>query len=218
MRRRNEFITVAEELFLEKGFENTSIDDIVERMNVAKGLFYHYFNTKEDLLTVITERLLDEIKSSIVSATDKKGLTTMERFRELTPLNADISDRSKMIVALFHKERNQTFHHLMEEKANEFLIPVVERIINQGIEEGIFHTDYPREAAIALVATVGSLGKRIHLESSPEQMVRTAKAMQELFERILGAKNGTFGELFRGTLPGAVGNTCLKNENKDKRC
>ncbi len=61
--RRNEFIAVAEELFLENGFENTSIDDIVIRMNVAKGLFYHYFDSKDELLTAIAERLLDEIRS-----------------------------------------------------------------------------------------------------------------------------------------------------------
>ena len=195
--RRNEFITVAEELFIEKGFENTSVDNIVEQMNVAKGLFYHYFKSKEDLLDVIAERLLDEIGSSIASAMEKKGLTAMERFRELTPSNVDISDRSKMIVALFHKERNQAFHHLMEEKASRIMVPAVERIIKQGVEEGIFHTDYPRETAIALVTTLGSLKKSIPSVSTPEESARINTIMQELSERMLNAKPGTFDGFLR---------------------
>ncbi len=203
--RRNEFITVAEELFIEKGFENTSIDNIVEQMNVAKGLFYHYFKTKEDLLNVIAERLLDEIGSSIASAMEKKGLTAMERFKELTPSNVDISDRSKMIVALFHKERNQAFHHLMEEKAGKKMIPAVERIIIQGVEEGIFHTDHPTETAIALVTAMGSLNKSIPSEATPEQTARIATIMQELSERMLDAEPGTLDGFLGNPPTGAAG-------------
>ncbi|HUT28046.1 MAG TPA: TetR/AcrR family transcriptional regulator [Methanomassiliicoccales archaeon] len=193
--RRNEFITVAEELFIEKGFENTSIDNIVEQMDVAKGLFYHYFKTKDDLLNVIAERLLDEIDSSIASAMEKKGLTAKERFRALTPSNVDISDRSKMIVALFHKERNQAFHHLMEEKASRIMVPAVQRIIEQGVEEGMFHTDHPRESAMALVAMLSSLKKSIPSVSTPEQNAHIAIIMQELSERVLDAEPGTLDGL-----------------------
>ncbi len=208
--RKNEFITVAEELFLETGFENTSIDDIVKRMDVAKGLFYHYFDTKEDLLTAIVERLLDEIKSSIESAMEKKGLTAIERFKELTPSNSGISDRSKMIVSLFHKERNQAFHHLVEERASEFLIPAVERIIRQGVDEGIFQTEYPRETAIALMTMLGSLGKSATNALGPEQLLRMNAARQDLAERMLGAKPGTLRELLRSPFSGISDETCQR--------
>jgi AcrR family transcriptional regulator len=208
--RKNEFVTVAEELFLETGFENTSIDDIVKRMDVAKGLFYHYFDTKEDLLTAIVERLLDEIRSSIESAMEKKGMTAIERFNELTPSNSGISDRSKMIVSLFHKERNQAFHHLVEERASEFLIPAVERIIRQGVDEGIFNTEYPRETAIAWMTVLGSLGKSAPNEPSPQQLLQMNAARQELSERMLGAKPGTLDELLRRPFSGVSGAACQR--------
>lgn len=190
--RRNEFISIAEELFLEKGFENTSVDDIVGRMGVAKGLFYYYFDSKDDLLAAISERLIDEIQSSIVAAMERKGLTAIERFGELMPSNTDISSRSKMLIAYFHKERNQAFHHLMEKRGREFMVPAVEQIIRQGNEEGIFDVKYPKETAVAIVAMVAALKEKRSSAPSAEHMVRVAEVAQQLIERVLGAKPGTF--------------------------
>ena len=47
--RRLDFVLAAQSLFEEKGFENTSVDDIAARVGVAKGLFYYYFGSKEEL-------------------------------------------------------------------------------------------------------------------------------------------------------------------------
>ena len=45
--RRNEIITTAEEFFLTKGFNKTTVNDILKRIGIAKGTFYHYFVSKE---------------------------------------------------------------------------------------------------------------------------------------------------------------------------
>lgn len=193
--RRNEFIAIAEELFLEKGFENTTVDDIVGRMGVAKGLFYYYFDSKEDLLASILERLIDEIQSSISAAMERQGLTAVERFIDLLPSNTDISSRSMTLIAYFHKERNQAFHHLMEKRSREFMIPAVELIIRQGNGEGVFNVRYPKETAVAVVAIIASLKEHNPSVTSPEQTLRLMEVAQDLVERILGAKMGTLDVL-----------------------
>ena len=76
--RKNAFVNAAEELFKEKGFENTSIDDIVERVGVAKGLFYYYFDSKEELLGQILQRLIEEVRSSVRAAMNEKDLNAIE--------------------------------------------------------------------------------------------------------------------------------------------
>ncbi len=139
---------------------------------------------------------------------EKKGITALERLRELIPSNAEISDRSKMVIALFHKERNQAFYHLMEERACEYFVPAVESIVEQGIKEGTFHTDYPTETAIAWVAMVRGLRKGMPPESSPEEISRMAAASQELSERMLGAEPGT--------LDGILVNPLLGTRRKDR--
>lgn len=180
---------------MEKGFENTSVDDIVGRMNVAKGLFYYYFDSKEDLLAAISERLVDEIQSSIAAAMERKGLTAVQRLGELMPSNTDISSRSRMLIAYFHKERNQAFHHLMEKRGREFMVPAMELIIRQGNEEEVFDTKYPHETAMAIVAMFGAFKDYRPSAPSTEQLIRIADFAQQLMERVLGAKPGTLGML-----------------------
>jgi AcrR family transcriptional regulator len=190
--RKNEFIEEAQTLFVEKGYEGTSVDDIVAKMGVAKGLFYYYFDSKEELLAIIAHRLLDEIESSIVAAMDKKGLTAVERFQELFNFSADITERSKLMATYFHSEMNQTQHQAMEEKSKAYMLPIIVQLIEQGIGEGTFHTDYPKETAIALIASSVGIKHSLEPSMSPEEMVRTTRATQSVIERLLGAKPGTF--------------------------
>jgi AcrR family transcriptional regulator len=190
--RQNEFITVAQELFNEKGFENTSVDDIVNRMGVAKGLFYYYFDSKEELLQVIMDRMNDEIESSVTAVMEKKGLTALERFKELMITSSDVASRSAVLISYFHKERNQACHLAMENRSREFMIPVMEKIIVQGVEEGVFKANHPRETAVALMGTFSWI-KHLHPNPmSPEEMERLILVFQELAERLLVMEPGTF--------------------------
>lgn len=199
--RRNEFITVSEELFLEKGFENTTVDDIVGRMGVAKGLFYYYFDSKEDLLMTISERLVDEVLSSISAAMEKKGLTAVERFMVLLPANSDISSRSRTLIAYFHKERNRAFHHLMKKRGREFMVPAIEQIIIQGVEEGVFSVKYPRETSVALEAVMSAMTEIFRQNPQPRAPDREAEIALDLMERILGAKPGSLDAIRESFAP-----------------
>ncbi len=190
--RRNEFIAVAEELFNEKGFESTSIDDIVERMGVAKGLFYYYFGSKEELLAAILERMIEESRAAVEAAMSKEGLTAMERFRELIESNKVARSRSQRLIAYFHEERNRALHLSMEVKIMEFLVPATESIIRQGIAEGVFETAYPRETAIALLSVYRGIGHQARSPLDAQQILRMTEVLQYLTERLLGAEPGTF--------------------------
>jgi AcrR family transcriptional regulator len=199
--RRAEFITAAEEIFLEKGFENTSVDDIAARVGVAKGLFYYYFSSKEELLAALAERYLDEIQSSINKAMDEEGLTALQMLQKLSPSEVVISDRSKEIMKLFHNERNQAFHLAMEARAQKFMVPALERVVAKGCEEGIFHTDYQHETAVALVAMFNALKRSAKMENDPRQWNRFSAVSREIMERVLDAEPGTFSEFLTDLPP-----------------
>src|SRR5665647_857988 len=91
--RRLEFINAAEALFNEKGFENTSVEDIVQRVGVAKGLFYYYFKSQEELLGAIVDKILDEMEQIVLQATNKEGLTAMQRLQEMSTSSDTIRAR-----------------------------------------------------------------------------------------------------------------------------
>lgn len=192
MDRTNEFIEAAQELFSEKGFENTSVDDIVNRVGVAKGLFYYYFDSKEKMIDILYERLMEEIRASITAAMEKKGLTAMQRFGELLESNRDIACRSSMLVAFFIKERNQAYQLTMEKRACGLMIDAMQGIIEQGIEEGMFHVGHPRETAIAIVWMFRGLRGDLPEDINSDRFVHMIRAAQDLTERMLGKEEGTF--------------------------
>ncbi len=198
--RKNEFLEAAQALFNEKGFENTSVDDIVQRVGVAKGLFYYYFKSKEELLQIIVERLIDEIESSVAAVMERRNISALERFRELIMTSSDVASRGKMLIAYFHKERNQAIHLSMESRSREFMIPVMARIIEQGNQEGLFMSKHPHETAIALMATMSWIKHAHPLPVTSEESLRITIVLQDLTERLLGMVPGTF-TLYEEMLP-----------------
>jgi AcrR family transcriptional regulator len=73
--RLTEFLDTARQLFFEKGYEKTSVNDIIEKVGVAKGTFYHYFKSKEDLLDQLVNQFIE------------KSLSTVGEMMERTDLN-----------------------------------------------------------------------------------------------------------------------------------
>lgn len=185
---------------MEKGFENTSVQDIVGRAGTAKGLFYYYFDTKEELIMTITDRLLDEIEAKVDEAINKEDRTAMERFGDLLASNEVIRARSKMLAAYFHQERNQALHFSLEERSRKIMVPALERIIEQGVEEGVFSASYPKETALALLGGLSALRHDSLCLDDPAQVERLVNVIQYLTERLLGASPGTF-QVYRDSLP-----------------
>jgi AcrR family transcriptional regulator len=198
--RRTEFLEASLDLFNQKGFENTSVDDIIARVGVAKGLFYYYFSSKEEILQIQMERLHEEIEAAIAIAMKKKGLTAMERFNELVAINRDVVCRSSALIMYFRQERNKAFHLSMERRAREFMTGAMEEIIQQGVDEGVFKVHYPRETATAILAMIYSLVIRPPEGDSKERSSELIVIVQDLTERLLGMEPGTF-QIREGLLP-----------------
>lgn len=214
--KKKEFVRAAEALFMEKGFEKTSIDDVVERMGVAKGLFYYYFDSKEDLVMAIVDNLHEEIKTFVRDVMARKGLTAMERFRALAESDDFIRARSVMLTGFFHQERNRALHYSVEEHAREFMVPMFEQIIAQGVEEKTFDTPYPHETALTLIGSFSLMKRDLDLKRDPETFLQTFRALQHIMERILGAEPGSFKEHFDHILADALARSKLEIDLK--RC
>ena len=208
--RRIEFINAAEALFNEKGFESTSIDDIVNRVGVAKGLFYYYFKSREELLAAIVDRILDEMQKVIIEATNKEGLTAMQRLQEMSTSSDFIRIRSSNLMKYFHEERNQALHLQLEVRTMKFLVPAMEAIIEQGVGEGVFNTPYPRETAIALFGIKSVIDHTNAGTDYCEDEERNIQIVAFLSERVLGAKEGVFLEFFNEMKRRAIETGCGK--------
>jgi AcrR family transcriptional regulator len=79
---REEFIQAASKLFDQKGFFQTSVDDIVRVAKRSKGGFYHHFKTKEALFRVLFEKMVDDRMFRLLKKI-REGLTIRESLRQM---------------------------------------------------------------------------------------------------------------------------------------
>ncbi len=77
---KQKLLDAADALVTEKGFDAMSVDDIVAACGVAKGTFYHYFESKADLLVYLTRAPYDELKRKFAATEGKPYLDRLRAF------------------------------------------------------------------------------------------------------------------------------------------
>ena len=188
--RRIEFLDTAQELFKEKGYYATSVDEIVEWMGVVKGLFYYYFKTKEELVEQIVDRLWEGAIADYEAIIRRDDLDAVEKLFMYSSVRSQIKVQQTYLVDLFVNDPHSPLVQRMTEKGVEILVPILAAIISQGVEEGHFDTQYPEEAARFLVFGGQSL---MNIDTGdPEQVMHGFVLTLDLWERVLGAERGSF--------------------------
>ncbi|GAH49469.1 unnamed protein product [marine sediment metagenome] len=79
--RKNELLDTAQELFFTKGYKQTSIESIIKKIGVAKGTFYYYFKSKEDLLDKLTYKMSKKILEEVKKIVEKDDLNAIINHR-----------------------------------------------------------------------------------------------------------------------------------------
>ncbi|MCB0185753.1 MAG: TetR/AcrR family transcriptional regulator, partial [Caldilineaceae bacterium] len=81
--RRREILDAAQAMFYQKGYEQTSVQDLLNAVGIAKGTFYHYFDSKQTLLKELTDRIVEETMVVIQQVVDQPELTAVEKFTRI---------------------------------------------------------------------------------------------------------------------------------------
>jgi len=198
--RRMEFVETAERLFEARGYERTSVDDIVGKMGVAKGLFYYYFDSKEDVLALLIDHLISENVALFDQISARNDLDTMGKFRLLMTQAAALRARSRRMTMFFHNESNRHLHADIEARTVRLMTPALARLVEQGVSEGVFDTKYPEEAALAFFGVSSILGHEVYQRPNEALFRRRVEAALDIIEKILGAAPGTF-DFYKKQIP-----------------
>ncbi|MEF8833092.1 MAG: TetR/AcrR family transcriptional regulator [Candidatus Thermoplasmatota archaeon] len=143
--RKIELIDAAESLFSEKGFSETSVNDICDKVGVAHGLFYYYFDSKEDLIEAITAEVIGELESKLEAILEDLEMRADEKFIRFLSLSFQRENKRPYLASYFSKiDSPQVYYSLFDELV-DILTPYLTEIVEQGREEGIFHTKYPEQ-------------------------------------------------------------------------
>jgi AcrR family transcriptional regulator len=201
--RRDEILDTALALFLEHGFERTSVEQITNAVGVAKGTFYHYFATKQDLLVQLVERFADQLFTEIETALDACHGTAIERFRVLVATSSQAKlgrkEQTLTLTRSLYTDENRALQVGLREGWTSRTRPLILSIVEQGKAEGVF--DVPD--AVAMTEVWLSLwydfgmqvaGLFFVAQDDPARVDDLMAAMRALTiaqERILGAAPGS---------------------------
>ncbi len=183
-RRKQELLKIAYKMFLTKGYENTSVDDIIEAAGIAKGTYYYYFESKEQTLEEVIDMMLDAMveKAEMVQAQElpvqQKLIAVMMCFRP---------DESEATIGeALHNQENIVMHEKTNRKLIERAVPILAKVAKQAVDEGIAACD-DLEERVKIILIISSALFDDNMGGQPD-----IEVFVDVIERILYAKPGTF--------------------------
>ena len=188
--RRKEILDVAEELFVTKGYDKTSTNDILDRIGIARGTLYYHFKSKEDILNAMIERINTSLIARAQTIASDASIPVIDRFvMTIAGLKVD-SEIGQEIIDQVHKPQNALMHQKMQKNLIEGIVPVIVRLVEEGKSQGIFNMNYPAETIEMLILYSGTV-----FDDGYDQPGERADKRIEAFlyntERLLGAKAGS---------------------------
>lgn len=210
--RKNELLDAAQELFFTKGYKQTSIESIIKKIGVAKGTFYYYFKSKEDLLDKLTYKMSKKILEEVKKIVEKDDLNAIDKLNQAYAVAGSVKlenmELLKVLLKAFYNDRNLFFRHKMFMSSMEILAPEFSKIIRQGVNEKVFNTPFPDEAARLIFEIANTFSGKIpqlimDLDKNPENLNKVEKeyrVYENAIERIVGAEEGTVEIVNRNVL------------------
>lgn len=192
--RRAEIMDASMLLFMEKGYANTTTQDIVDKVNISRGLLYYHFKNKEDILYCLVERYSEKLLSDIhviVYDDDKTAIEKIRTFIDATIISTDnVSAEGTELQKTVDLKENRYMLDKLSHKLIEKLTIYFERIINQGISEKVFSVKYPSETAEFLMTAYVFVSNNIGIKTSKKE---TAKDYLNAFKIMLEQNLNTKG-------------------------
>lgn len=152
-KERNEkiqkYLDAALDLFYDKGYEKTTINDIINKLGVSKGAFYHYFESKEDIIETIAVGYTEKMGYVIRDIVQRTDINALEKFNksieEAQAYKKQESDRRSKIKGSLRNEENLKLQKKILDKVSEEYIVFYDQIVKEGIEQQIFNIYYSKE-------------------------------------------------------------------------
>ena len=145
-------LDVSTRLFSEKGYDDTSLQDIINETKLSKGAIYHHFSSKEDILKAIFHRLGNENAEIFAKIRDDSRLSGIEKLRKIFQTAVFHSNQSVLLTVSPCLLNNPRFLAMQIEQIYELIAPqFVEPILTEGVKDGSINIENPHEIAEAIM-------------------------------------------------------------------
>ena len=210
--RREAFLDVAQRLVQTKGYEAMSVQDVLDELEVSKGAFYHYFDSKPALLEAVVERFAEGAITSLAPILGDCNLPALRKLERLVAGIVTWKAQQKGLVLAITEVWNSDGNAIVREKLRRMtlhrMVPLLSAVVDQGVHEGAFSGVSPDETAMVLILLMqGFQDRAVNLfidrragTISFEMVQRTVASFTEAFERILGIPKGSLTLMDEPTL------------------
>jgi AcrR family transcriptional regulator len=210
--RRDAFLDAAEGLIRSKGYEETSIQDVLDAAGASRGAFYHYFDSKAALLEAVVDRMTDGVIAVVEPVVADPRLSAPAKLQALLlTAGAWKAERSDLLLAFmrsWYAAENDLVRLRVARAAFARLTPLIARIVREGRDQGDFDCTSPDDAAALLAALfAGSADIMVPLfldcrdgRVPAADVERFVTAYEEAMERILGMAPGSLVLVDRSAL------------------
>ena len=201
--RRTEILDVAQRLVNTKGYEQMTIQDILDDLQISKGAFYHYFDSKQALLEALVERMGNQVEQLVLPIVHDPALPALEKLQRIF----DMLNRWKIarkefylaVMRVWYADDNAIVRQKLRVAGVKTVAPWFSAIIRQGIQEGVFTNSYPDQAGEVVMSLIEDLDETLGemlLSVKPERDVmrrveNTVAVYTDAVERVLGIPTGS---------------------------
>ena len=201
--RRQEIVKAARSLFKTKEYDQATMQDVMESVGIAKGTIYHYFKSKKELLEAVIDDMVAESLTTMQRVVDGIKGNALQKIQALTE-RGNIAAEQPAILDHLHKPGNEAMHVRVLAATLAKQAPLYAQLIQQGCDEGLFHTDNPLECAEFILAGVQFLTDVGIYPWTEEGLSRRARAFPKLIEQQLKAPSGSFDFMIQSIKNGAA--------------
>lgn len=175
-------LDTAERLFIEKGYDRASLQDIIDETGLSKGAIYHHFSSKEDIFYSICDRIGQRNGEILMKVRDDPALNGLDKLRTIFKVSLQPERQAKMFSMMPYLLDNAKFLATEMQSIFSEVVPVfVEPIIRQGIADGSIRTDHPRELAEAMMLLSDIWINPIVRPTTPEEIKARCAMYNQLF-------------------------------------
>ncbi len=172
-------------LFWEKGYENTSIQDILNELkDLTKGAIYHHFKCKEEIFDAIATREGERNRKYFVEVQADASLTGAEKLQEIVKRNIASDTTKRIVEAAPNLLENPKFLAIQLKQIRDVITPdFIFPIVQQGVADGSIQTDKPYELAEAIVLLIDVWLNPLILGTDTAHLAGKCELIDEFLER-----------------------------------
>lgn len=177
-------LNAAQRLFLEKGYENTTIQDIVDALgDLTKGAIYHHFKSKEEILDAVGDKMFFE-NNPFEAVMERKDLNGLQKLQEAIRLNQSDENRVNLTIQSIPITQNPRILVGMIESNRKVLTPYYQKLLEEGNQDGSIHTDYAKEIAELLPLMTSLWLLPLVFPGTVDEMRRKFRFLGEMLEKM----------------------------------